>query len=90
MSLTRDVVAEWFQFGKCMGAKYMFLVIDQHLITKDIFPFYVFADQEIVSQMYKVSSIYGDRSLIYIADLGSDFDSMIAAALNNFSVGIEN
>lgn len=79
----------WIRQGFGLEASYIIFVID----NQEIRPFFVFKEQNIVGQLYKVNKIFGCGNAICVCKINrttADDICAVEIAFNNLQVGIEN
>ena len=86
-SLNETYLKDWIKFGLSMDAKCLCILLDQN----EYRPFYIFRDQDIITQMYNIYRY--TSNLICVIDLNKDTTDVVPTivnATNNFSISIEN
>lgn len=79
----------WIQYGFGLEASYIIFVID----GREIRPFFVFKEQNIVNQLYSVANIFGCGNTLCVCKINNiTTDDILAVeiAFNNLQIGIEN
>lgn len=89
MISTKKDVEDWAKQGLDLGAKYMFIVLDE----AEAYPFFIFPEQEVVLHIYNIHRFFCDAKLLYVLELGKVKDneiSMVADAIHCFKSDLEN
>jgi hypothetical protein len=86
---TESDIENWIQHGIKSDAKYMCIVLDD----VELRPFFVFKEQSIISQIYNIHKVFGNKSLLCVMrlnDINTNMISIIANALCFLNVDLEN
>jgi len=87
ISIDEIDIYNWIDYGIELDAVYLLIVIHHN----EYRPFYIFREQDVLSQINKSFILFGKKSLFYIIDLMGELDVQYLVRLaNNFEERIEN